>query len=132
MCGGVGHMMVSKHKGVSKHKEGPTSPYHMQILPRTYRCTGEHWGHMGVFGYMGSVGRHLNVQGAHGCPPKCETCLPLRKSTENLFKAKLLYIKSWIIIREPPDQTGNEPPPDILIGGSGQDIKNKMANTSHL
>ena len=37
------------------------------------------------------------------------------------------------MIREPPDHTGNEPKPDIPIGGPGQDIKkNKMANTWHL
>ena len=35
-------------------------------------------------------------------------------------------------IREPPDCTGNEPTPDIHIGGSGQDIKNKMADTCHV
>ena len=33
------------------------------------------------------------------------------------------------MVREPPDCTGNEPTPDISIGGSRQDIKkNKMAN----
>ena len=40
-----------------------------------------------------------------------------------LFKAKFLHLKSWKIIREPLDCTGNEPTLDITIGGSGQDIK---------
>ena len=35
-------------------------------------------------------------------------------------------------IREPPDHTGNEPALDIHIGGSGQDLKNKMADTRHV
>ena len=30
------------------------------------------------------------------------------------------------MIREPPDHTGNEPTPDIPIGGSGQDIKKEQ------
>ena len=33
---------------------------------------------------------------------------------------------------EPPDLTGNEPTRDIHIGGSGQGIKNKMADTCHV
>ena len=41
----------------------------------------------------------------------------------SLFNAKFLHLKSWKIIREPPDHIGNEPTPDIPIGGSGQDIK---------
>ena len=39
------------------------------------------------------------------------------------FKVKLLHLKSWKIIREPPDHTANELRLDILIGDSGQDIK---------
>ena len=30
------------------------------------------------------------------------------------------------MIREPPDHTGNEPSPDIPIGGSGQDIEKEQ------
>ena len=42
----------------------------------------------------------------------------------SLFKVKFLHLKSWKIIREPPDCTGNEPTPNIPLRGSGQDIKN--------
>ena len=64
--------------------------------------------------------------------PSIKTCLPLKSRKKNLFKAKFLHLKSWKNIREPPDHTGNEPTPDIPIGGSGQDIQNKMADTCHV
>ena len=44
MCGGIGHMAgIQTHGGVQTEEP----PYHMQKPPRTYRCTWEHWGHMG-------------------------------------------------------------------------------------
>ena len=75
---------------------------------------------MGVFEHVGAY-KHT---GGKQKPPKYKTCLPLRKSRKNLFKAKSLHLKELeIIIREPPDHTGNEPTLDILIRGSEQDIK---------
>ena len=66
---------------------------------------------------------HTNVWGvyehvgAYGHSPKCRTYLPLRQNRNILFKAEFLHLKSWKIIREPPDHTGNEPTLDIPIGG---------------
>ena len=99
--------------------------------------------YVGVFEHMGGIRTYRWVyecigvykcMGAYGCPLSLKTCLPLKKSKKILFKAKFLQQMSWkIIIREPPDHTGNEPTLDIPIGGSGQDIKkNKMAKTCHL
>ena len=39
------------------------------------------------------------------------------------LKPKFLHLKSWKIIRKPPDSTQNEPTLDIPIGGSRQNIK---------
>ena len=56
-----------------------------------------------------------------------------KKVGKTLFKAKFLHVRSWKMIIEPPDHTGNEPTLDIPIRGSGQDIKkDKMVNTCHL
>ena len=49
-----------------------------------------------------------------------------KKVGKTLFKAKFLHLRSWKMIREPPDHTGNEPTLDIPIGGSGQDIKKEQ------
>ena len=57
MHGGVGHLR--RHplplRDVQSYRV-PCIPYDMQIPPRTCRCTGEHWGHMGVFEHMGVLG----------------------------------------------------------------------------
>ena len=86
-----------------------------------HRSMEDIWGCLNPWG-------HMNVQGAYkcgGCPdiPKYKNMPALRKVGKNLFTAKFLHIKSWKLIREPLDHTGNEPTLDILIGGSGQDIK---------
>ena len=67
--------------------------------------------------------REYEHMGAYRCPPKYEN-MPASKEKENpIYSLK-------IIIKEHPDHTGNEPTPDIPIGGSGQDMKKiKMANT---
>ena len=49
-----------------------------------------------------------------------------------LFKADFLHLKGLANTGEPPDSSGNELTLDIQIGGSGQDIKYKITNTSHL
>ena len=36
------------------------------------------------------------------------------------------------MIKEPPDHTGNEPTPDIPIGGSVQDIKNEKKKSKYM
>ena len=77
-------------------------------------------GHMNVWGIQ-TYGAYEHR--GHPDTPKYKTCLPLRNVGKTLFKAKFLHQKSWKMIREPPDHTGNEPTPDISIGGSGQDIK---------
>ena len=41
----------------------------------------------------------------------------------SLFKVKILQQKRLGIIRKPPDHTGNEPTPDIHIGGSEQHLQ---------
>ena len=53
----------------------------MQIPSRTYRCTGQAWGHMGVFEQMAmlEVYKHTDT-------PKVKTCLPLRKSSKTYLK----------------------------------------------
>ena len=66
----------------------------------------------------------MNVGGIH--TPKYKNMPATKKSRKKpLFKAKFLHLKSWKMIREPPDCTRNEPTLDIPIGGSGQDIKKR-------
>ena len=113
---GVGHMggsEASKHMGVPSckyHMGGPHIPtYHMQIPPGTYRCTGEHWGHMGlVWTYWGIRGvskcmgasehvRGVQMYGGIWTPPSVKHDLPLRvlSRKKTLFKAKFLHLRSW-------------------------------------
>ena len=82
---------------------------------------------LGLYKHMGC----MNIQGVYehrgnpDIPQILETCLLLRKVGKTLFKPKFLHLGTGKNIREPPDCTGNEPTPDIPIGGFGQDIKKK-------
>ena len=78
-----------------------------------------------------------NIQGVykHGGvqqPPSIKTCLPLKSRKKPYLKLISYTYRAGKNIREPPDCTGNEPTLDIHIGGSGQDIKNKMADTCYV
>ena len=88
--------------------------------------------HRGALGTYGKVFEHiidlgdcLNIWGVQtdrehtNIPLSVKTCLPLRKSRKTLFRAKFLHLKSGkIIVREPPDHTGNDPTLDIPTEGS--------------
>ena len=62
----------------------------------------------------------------HPDTPQYKNMPATKKSRKKLFKAKFLHLKSWKMIREPPDHTGNEHIPDIPIEGTGQDIKKEQ------
>ena len=49
--------------------------------------------------------------------------IPLNVRSFPYSKVSLNTLRYWIIIREPPDCIGNEPTPDINIGGSLLEVK---------
>ena len=66
-----------------------------------------------------------------GKPAQDEAERPLTFK-KSLFKANFQYFKELVNGSETPDPIGNEPKPDIHIGGSRQDLKKtEMTNTCY-
>ena len=63
MCGGVGHM--GRHQniwGCPNIWRTPHPPITCRYPLETYRCTGEHWEHMGMFQHNGVSGMYREVE----------------------------------------------------------------------
>ena len=69
------------------------------------------------------------MNGGIQIPPMLTTPMSV-SNVGKTFLFEFLHLKSWKIIREPPDHTGNEPKMDKPTGGSRQDIK-KVPNACH-